>query len=196
MGSFKKFLGAVTVAGAAVGGFLYAKKRKEEYADVDLSDFEEDSSSGSAPAKSKVVDVNREVDEEGKTKVTITIDKDMAKEKAENIQNKIVDTLNDTIGEENIQTAKEKVSGAVSVAKDKVGNVIDKVVLNDDLEEYEDLIDDETEPDILDEAVSSRAETSKDPESIENSQAEETSDNEADGDKTDDEFLEEEASEI
>lgn len=133
MGFFKKLFGTVAVTGAAVGGALYVKKRKDERTmneDI-FEDFDD----------RKAFDVQTD-DNDETTKVTLTINKrkvknmaDTAADKILNTSDKLKDTVSEKIGKEKmdamkdkIETAKEKVSDVADIAKDKINDAKNIVV--------------------------------------------------------------------
>ena len=83
MGFLKKLFGTAAVTGAAVGGALYVKKRKEEK-DIDEDIFEDFDDS-------KAFDVATD-DNGDSTKVIITINKRKVKNFANSAADKIIDT--------------------------------------------------------------------------------------------------------
>ena len=83
MGFLKKLFGTAAVTGAAVGGALYVKKRKEEK-DIDEDIFEDFDDS-------KAFDVVTD-DNGDSTKVVITINKRKVKNFADSAADKIIDT--------------------------------------------------------------------------------------------------------
>lgn len=133
MGFFKKLFGTAAVAGAAVGGALYVKKRKDERDSVvdEFEDFDDE----------KAFDINKN-DDGQETKVTITINKrkvknmaDSAADKVINVTDRVKDTITEKVGEEKmdilkdkIDTAKDKISEVSDIAIDKVNDAKDKVV--------------------------------------------------------------------
>ena len=137
MGFFKKLFGTAAVTGAAVGGALYVKKRKEERESNEsiFEDFDD----------SRAFDVQKDDSSDGTTKVTLTINKRKVKNMADNAadmvletSDKIKDAVSEKIGEDNIniikdkmETAKEKVYDAADMAKDKLNDakymVVEKV---------------------------------------------------------------------
>lgn len=134
MGFFKKLFGTVAVTGAAVGGALYVKKRKDE---KEMNkDFFEDFDD------SKAFEIQKDDNTDGTTKVTLTINKrkvknmaDMAADKVIDASDKLKDTVSEKIGEEKmeavkdkIDTAKEKVSDVADMAKEKFYDAKDVVV--------------------------------------------------------------------
>lgn len=134
MGFFKKLFGTAAVTGAAVGGALYVKKRKDE---KEMNkDFFEDFDD------SKAFDIQKDDNTDGTTKVTLTINKrkvknmaDMAADKVIDASDKLKDTVSEKIGEEKmeavkdkIDTAKEKVSDVADMAKEKFYDAKDVVV--------------------------------------------------------------------
>lgn len=134
MGFFKKLFGTAAVTGAAVGGALYVKKRKDE---KDMNkDFFEDFDD------SKAFEIQKDDNTDGTTKVTLTINKrkvknmaDMAADKVIDASDKLKDTVSEKIGEEKmeavkdkIDTAKEKVSDVADIAKEKFYDAKDVVV--------------------------------------------------------------------
>ncbi|MCI9616567.1 MAG: hypothetical protein HFG31_01020 [Eubacterium sp.] len=134
MGFFKKLFGTAAVTGAAVGGALYVKKRKDE---KEMNkDFFEDFDD------SKAFEIQKDDNTDGTTKVTLTINKrkvkniaDMAADKVIDASDKLKDTVSEKIGEEKmeavkdkIDTAKEKVSDVADMAKEKFYDAKDVVV--------------------------------------------------------------------
>ncbi len=134
MGFLKKLFGTAAVTGAAVGGALYVKKRKDE---KDMNkDFFEDFDD------SKAFEIQKDDNTDGTTKVTLTINKrkvknmaDMAADKVIDASDKLKDTVSEKIGEEKmeavkdkIDTAKEKVSDVADIAKEKFYDAKDVVV--------------------------------------------------------------------
>ena len=134
MGFFKKLFGTAAVTGAAVGGALYVKKRKDE---KEMNkDFFEDFDD------SKAFEIQKDDNTDGTTKVTLTINKrkvknmaDMAADKVIDASDKLKDTVSEKIGEEKmeavkdkIDTAKEKVSDVADMAKEKFYEAKDVVV--------------------------------------------------------------------
>lgn len=134
MGFFKKLFGTVAVTGAAVGGALYVKKRKDE---KEMNkDFFEDFDD------SKAFEIQKDDNTDGTTKVTLTINKrkvknmaDMAADKVIDASDKLKDTVSEKIGEEKMEavkdkfdTAKEKVSDVADMAKEKFYDAKDVVV--------------------------------------------------------------------
>ncbi len=119
MGFFKKMLGTFAVAGAAVGGALYVKKRKDErYTNTGFEDFDDQ----------KIFDWNHENDQDGNKKVTITFNSKKAKNVADKAADKVIDAtdkmkdvVTDKLGEETVNSVKEK----LDVAKDKLSDVAD-----------------------------------------------------------------------
>ena len=108
MGFFKKLFGTAAVTGAAVGGALYVKKRKEEK-DIDEDIFEDFDDS-------KAFDVVTD-DNGDSTKVVITINKrkvknfaDSAADKIIDTSEKIKDTVSEKLGEDNVNIIKDKAS--------------------------------------------------------------------------------------
>ncbi len=134
MGFFKKLFGTAAVTGAAVGGALYVKKRKDE---KEMNkDFFEDFDD------SKAFEIQKDDNTDGTTKVTLTINKrkvknmaDIAADKVIDASDKLKDTVSEKIGEEKmeavkdkIDTAKEKVSDVADMAKEKFYDAKDVVV--------------------------------------------------------------------
>ena len=144
MGFFKKIIGAAAVAGAAVGGALYVKNKKDE--NEGFEDFDDE----------KIFQVNTGNDNDGNKKVTITFNRrkvDEAKDKAMDAK----DVFVEKVGEENIQMAKDKVKNVVNQAKDIVSEFVGK----DDYEEV--YTHDFNEDDFVDEdAVNEDVETEDD----------------------------------
>lgn len=108
MGFLKKLFGTAAVTGAAVGGALYVKKRKEEK-DIDEDIFEDFDDS-------KAFDVATD-DNGDSTKVIITINKrkvknfaDSAADKIIDTSEKIKDTVSEKLGEDNVNIIKDKAS--------------------------------------------------------------------------------------
>ena len=134
MGFFKKLFGTAAVTGAAVGGALYVKKRKDEK-EMDAELFEDFDDS-------KAFEIQKDNNTEGKTTVTLTINKqkvknmaDMAADKVIDASDKLKDTVSEKIGEEKldamkdkIDIAKEKVSDAADIAKEKINDAKEVVV--------------------------------------------------------------------
>lgn len=120
MGFFKKLFGTAAVTGAAVGGALYVKKRKDE---KEMNkDFFEDFDD------SKAFEIQKDDNTDGTTKVTLTINKrkvknmaDMAADKVLDASDKLKDTVSEKIGEEKMEAVKDK----IDTAKDKVSDVAD-----------------------------------------------------------------------
>ncbi len=134
MGFFKKLFGTAAVTGAAVGGALYVKKRKDE---KEMNkDFFEDFDD------SKAFEIQKDDNTDGTTKVTLTINKrkvknmaGIAADKVIDASDKLKDTVSEKIGEEKmeavkdkIDTAKEKVSDVADMAKEKFYDAKDVVV--------------------------------------------------------------------
>lgn len=127
MGFLKKLFGTAAVAGAAVGSALYVKKRKEtRNGEVDSFDDFDDK---------KAFEFNKNADNEGNTKVTITINKKKVKKVADDTADKVIDatdklknTVTDKIGEENIENMKEKISDMADFAMEKANEAKDMVV--------------------------------------------------------------------
>ncbi len=134
MGFFKKLFGTAALTGAAVGGALYVKKRKDE---KEMNkDFFEDFDD------SKAFEIQKDDNTDGTTKVTLTINKrkvknmaDMAADKVIDASDKLKDTVSEKIGEEKMEavkdkfdTAKEKVSDVADMAKEKFYDAKDVVV--------------------------------------------------------------------
>lgn len=119
MGFFKKLLGTAAVAGAAVGGALYVKKRKDERENgAEFEDFDD----------LKIFDVNKDSDAEGNPKVTITFNSHKAKKVANAAADKVIDvtdkakdTVTEKLGEDTVNSMKEKFDDA----KDKLSDVAD-----------------------------------------------------------------------
>lgn len=119
MGFFKKLFGTAAITGAAVGGALYVKKRKDER-DIENDIFEDFDSV-------KAFNINKS-DDEDEAKVTVTINKRKVKNMADNAADKVIDvtdkmkeTVTEKVGEENIETVKEK----LDIAKDKISGATD-----------------------------------------------------------------------
>lgn len=120
MGFFKKLFGTAAVTGAAVGGALYVKRRKDE---KEMNkDFFEDFDD------SKAFEIQKDDNTDGTTKVTLTINKrkvknmaDMAADKVLDASDKLKDTVSEKIGEEKMEAVKDK----IDTAKDKVSDVAD-----------------------------------------------------------------------
>ena len=119
MGFFKKIIGAAAVAGAAVGGALYVKNKKDE--NEGFEDFDDE----------KIFQVNTDNDNDGNKKVTITFNSRKAKDVADKAVDKVADAtdkvkdiVTEKVGEENI----EKVMDKVDEAKDKVMDAKDVIV--------------------------------------------------------------------
>ena len=139
MGFFKKLFGTAAVAGVAVGGALYMKKRQEDACtEADSDTFENFDDQ-------KIFDVNKDTDDDGNKKVTITFNSKKAKKLADDTADKIIDATDkaknmvaEKLGEEKVadlkdkaQIAKDKIDEAATYAKDKVSEakeiVVDKV---------------------------------------------------------------------
>lgn len=119
MGFFKKIIGAAAVAGAAVGGALYVKNKKDE--NEGFEDFDDE----------KIFQVNTDNYNDGNKKVTITFNSRKAKDVADKAVDKVADAtdkvkdiVTEKVGEENI----EKVMDKVDEAKDKVMDAKDVIV--------------------------------------------------------------------
>ena len=171
MGFFKKIIGAAAVAGAAVGGALYVKNKKDE--NEGFEDFDDE----------KIFQVNTGNDNDGNKKVTITFNR----RKAKDVTDKVKDIVTEKVGEENIEKVMDKVDEAkdkamdakdvfvekvgeenIQMAKDKVKNVVNQAkdivsefVGKDDYEEV--YTHDFNEDDFVDEdAVNEDIETEDD----------------------------------
>ena len=119
MGFLKKLFGTAAIAGAAVGSVLYVKKRKDER-DIESDIFEDFDSI-------KAFNINKS-DDENESKVTVTINKRKVKNMADNAADKVIDatdkmkeTVTEKVGEENIETVKEK----IDIAKEKISDAAD-----------------------------------------------------------------------
>lgn len=119
MGFFKKIIGVAAVVGAAVGGALYVKNKKDE--NEGFEDFDDE----------KIFQVNTDNDNDGNKKVTITFNSRKAKDVADKAVDKVADAtdkvkdiVTEKVGEENI----EKVMDKVDEAKDKVMDAKDVIV--------------------------------------------------------------------
>lgn len=133
MGFFKKLFGAAAVTGAAVGGALYVKKRKEErnYG-TDFEDFDDE----------KIFDITKGSDKDGNAKVTIVFNSKKAKNVADKATDKVIDAtdkakdvVTDKLGEDTIaamkdkmEVAKDMLDEAAAFAKDKACAAKDIVV--------------------------------------------------------------------
>lgn len=182
MGFFKKIIGAAAVAGAAVGGALYVKNKKDE--NEGFEDFDD----------KKIFQVNTGNDNDGNKKVTITFNRrkakdvtDKAVDKVADVTDKVKDIVTEKVGEENIEKVMDKVDEAkdkamdakdvfvekvgeenIQMAKDKVKNVVNQAkdivsefVGKDDYEEV--YTHDFNEDDFVDEdAVNEDVETEDD----------------------------------
>lgn len=134
MGFFKKLVKTAVVTGAAVGGAMYIKNRKDEK-DMDDSVFEDYDDS-------RAFDVQKDSSSDGTTKITLTINKtkvknmaDAAADKVIETSEKIKDTVTEKVGEEKMddlkekmEVAKDKVSEIADIAKDKIVDTKDIVV--------------------------------------------------------------------
>lgn len=114
MGFFKKLLGTAAFMGAAVGGTLYVKNRKDSR--EQSSDFEDFDNQ-------KIFDVKKDTD-----KVTVVFNSKKAKNVADKAADKVIDatdnmknTVSDKLGEENI----EKIKKTVDSAKEKINSATD-----------------------------------------------------------------------
>lgn len=182
MGFFKKIIGAAAVAGAAVGGALYVKNKKDK--NEGFEDFDDE----------KIFQVNTGNDNDGNKKVTITFNRrkakdvtDKAVDKVADVTDKVKDIVTEKVGEENIEKVMDKVDEAkdkamdakdvfvekvgeenIQMAKDKVKNVVNQAkdivsefVGKDDYEEV--YTHDFNEDDFVDEdAVNEDVETEDD----------------------------------
>ena len=182
MGFFKKIIGAAAVAGAAVGGALYVKNKKDE--NEGFEDFDDE----------KIFQVNTGNDNDSNKKVTITFNRrkakdvtDKAVDKVADVTDKVKDIVTEKVGEENIEKVMDKVDEAkdkamdakdvfvekvgeenIQMAKDKVKNVVNQAkdivsefVGKDDYEEV--YTHDFNEDDFVDEdAVNEDVETEDD----------------------------------
>lgn len=125
MGFFKKILGVAAVTGAAVGGAIYVKNRKDEkLQDEDFPDFDDE----------KIFQVNTDNDCAGNKKVTITFNSKKAKNVADKAADKVIDAtdkmkdiVTEKVGKENIEKVKDKVEGAKDSLKEAKETVIEKV---------------------------------------------------------------------
>lgn len=120
MGFFKKLFGAAAVTGAAIGGALYVKKRKDdESTETGLNDFDDFD-------EQKIFDINKDTDNDGNKKVTITFNSKKAKKVANDTADIIIDAtdkakdmVTEKLGEEKVDYIKEKAEDA----KDKINDV-------------------------------------------------------------------------
>ena len=94
MGFFKKIIGAAAVAGAAVGGALYVKNKKDE--NEGFEDFDDE----------KIFQVNTGNDNDGNKKVTITFNRrkakdvtDKAVDKVADVTDKVKDIVTEKVGD-------------------------------------------------------------------------------------------------
>ena len=122
MGFFKKIIGAAAVAGAAVGGALYVKNKKDE--NEGFEDFDDE----------KIFQVNTGNDNDGNKKVTITFNRrkakdvtDKAVDKVADVTDKVKDIVTEKVGEENIEKVMDKVDEAKDKAMDAKDVFVEKV---------------------------------------------------------------------
>lgn len=133
MSFMKKLFNTAIVTGAAVGGALYLKKRKEER--ENNADFEDSNSC----KNEKVVEFSKE-NEDGKVSITFNTKKikstaNKAADKVLDATEKAKDVVTEKIGEENMekvketaQTVKEKAKDVAEFAMDKASDAKDFVV--------------------------------------------------------------------
>lgn len=131
MGKISKLLGVTAAFGAAVCGVAYYKKKSGMQITGD-EDFEDDMNITSSKDK-KVIDVSTEGSDDENKKVTITFNKDKAKQVVSDTLDTIGDAMYtakdkiiDTIGEDNVEDAKE----SVEKVKDKLVDTIGEDNLN------------------------------------------------------------------
>ena len=98
MGFFKKIIGAAAVAGAAVGGALYVKNKKDE--NEGFEDFDDE----------KIFQVNTGNDNDGNKKVTITFNRrkakdvtDKAVDKVADVTDKVKDIVTEKVGKDDYE---------------------------------------------------------------------------------------------
>ena len=98
MGFFKKIIGAAAVAGAAVGGALYVKNKKDE--NEGFEDFDDE----------KIFQVNTGNDNDGNKKVTITFNRrkakdvtDKAVDKVADVTDKVKDIVSEFVGKDDYE---------------------------------------------------------------------------------------------
>ena len=122
MGFFKKIIGAAAVAGAAVGGALYVKNKKDE--NEGFEDFDDE----------KIFQVNTGNDNDGNKKVTITFNRrkakdvtDKAVDKVADVTDKVKDIVTEKVGEENIEKVMDKVDEVKDKAMDAKDVFVEKV---------------------------------------------------------------------
>ena len=158
MGFFKKLVKTAVVTGAAVGGAMYIKNRKDEkYMDDSVFEDYDDS---------RAFDVQKDSSSDGTTKITLTINKtkvknmaDAATDKVIETSEKIKDTVTEKVGEERMDDLKEK----MEVAKDKVSEIAD--IAKDKIVDTKDIVVDKIGEDKIDAAkdkITEAANTAKD----------------------------------
>ena len=202
MGFLKKLFGTAAVTGAAVGGALYVKKRKEEK-DIDEDIFEDFDDS-------KAFDVVTD-DNGDSTKVVITINKrkvknfaDSAADKIIDTSEKIKDTVSEKLGEDNVNIIKDKASQvkekayeAADIASD---NTIDKITstssshlnnIDDNLFDEDDLEDAFTDQDVTEDDF-----VTEDDVTVDSKEQGDLYEEDSDGDDLDDDLLTDELNDL
>ncbi len=127
MGLIKNLFKVAAVAGAAVGGAKYLKKRQEERSSenafAEFDDFDDE----------KIFNINKDADDSQKVNITINTRKikdsaDKVADKILDTKDKAMDTVSEKIGEEHMEQAKEKINDFTEKAKEVTATAKDFAV--------------------------------------------------------------------